>query len=59
LRFDSADTNDFQSIEFKLTDRVGGTKWFAGSEELGVVANLPITIIDELAKGISSQNPEP
>jgi len=59
LRFDSADTNDFQAIEFKLTDRVGGTKWFAGSEELGVVANLPITIIDELAKGISSQNPEP
>ena len=59
LQFIPSDTNGFQPIEFQLTDRVGGTKWFAGSEELGLVANLPITIIDELAKGTSLQDLEP
>ena len=56
VQFIPSDTNGFQPIEFQLTDRIGGTKWFAGSEELGLVANLPITIIDELANGISAQD---
>jgi len=56
LQFIPSDTNGFQPIEFQLTDRIGGTKWFAGSEELGLVANLPITIIDELANGMSAQD---
>ena len=56
VQFIPSDTNGFQPIEFQLTDRIGGTKWFAGSEELGLVANLPITIIDELANGMSAQD---
>ena len=56
LQFLPSDTNGFQPIEFQLTDRIGGTKWFAGSQELGLVANLPITIIDELANGMSAQD---
>ena len=56
LQFIPSDTNGFQPIKFQLTDRIGGTKWFAGSEELGLVANLPITIIDELANGMSAQD---
>jgi hypothetical protein len=56
LQFIPSDSNDFKPIEFQLTDRIGGTKWFVGSEELGLVANLPITIIDELAKGTSGKD---
>ena len=59
LRFESFEVNQANSILFNLTDRVGGTKWFAGSEELGLVCNLPISIIDELAKGIISENTDP
>ena len=43
-------------MSFSVTEPTTGTKWFAGSEELGLVANLPITIIDELANGISAQD---
>ena len=40
LRFESFEVNQANSILFNLTDRVGGTKWFAGSEELGLVCQL-------------------
>jgi hypothetical protein len=47
--------NEIKSIIFNLTDRHGATKWFAGSEELGMVCNLPISVIDELSKGLMSK----
>lgn len=50
--FESNDENEIKSIIFNLTDRYGATKWFAGSEELGLVCNLPISVIDELSKGL-------
>ena len=50
--FESNEGNEIKSIIFNLTDRYGATKWFAGSEELGLVCNLPISVIDELSKGL-------
>lgn len=59
LHFETLDVNGANSVVFHLTDRVGGTKWFAGSEELGLVCNLPISIIDELAKGLAPEQSDP
>ena len=53
LTFVTDETDGANALVFKLTDRIGGTKWFAGSSELGMVCNLPISVIDELAKGIT------
>ena len=53
--FESNEGNEIKSIIFNLTDRHGATKWFAGSEELGMVCNLPISVIDELSKGLMSK----
>jgi hypothetical protein len=57
--FKCSDSEDFTPIEFNLTDRIGGTKWYAGSEELGMVFNLPISIIDELGKELNSSHHKP
>ena len=57
--FKCLDSEDFTPIEFNLTDRIGGTKWYAGSEELGMVFNLPISIIDELGKELNSSHHKP
>jgi len=53
--FESNDEKGIKAIIFNLTDRFGATKWFAGSEELGLVCNLPISVIDELSKGLISK----
>ena len=50
VAFKSSEDNRVENITFHLTERIGGTKWYAGSEDLGMVFNLPILIIDELAK---------
>ncbi len=52
--FENSDENDSSSLSFNLTDRIGGTRWYAGSEELGLVCNLPISLIDELGKELNS-----
>ena len=57
--FQSSESEDSTPIEFNLTDRIGGTKWYAGSEDLGMVFNLPIPIIDELGKELHSSNSKP
>jgi hypothetical protein len=57
--FQSSESKDSTPIEFNLTDRIGGTKWYAGSEELGMVFNLPIQIIDELGKELHPSNTKP
>jgi hypothetical protein len=57
--FQRSKSEDSTPIEFNLTDRIGGTKWYAGSEELGMVFNLPISIIDELGKELHPSNNKP
>ena len=59
VEFQNNAENSVNSILFNLTDRYGATKWFAGSPELGLVCNLPISVIDELSKGLSSKPLEP
>ncbi len=59
VEFQNNAENGVNSILFNLTDRYGATKWFAGSPELGLVCNLPISVIDELSKGLNSKPLEP
>jgi len=59
VSFESINSNGENPIMFKLSDRIGGTKWYAGSEELGLVCNLPISIIDVLAKRAISDRTVP
>jgi hypothetical protein len=57
--FQSSESEGSTPMKFNLTDRIGGTKWYAGSEELGMVFNLPISIIDELGKELHPSNKKP
>ena len=59
ISFGSSEENSAGNIAFHLTERMGGTKWYAGSEELGLVCNLPIFVIDELAKELQPERITP
>ena len=57
--FENFEDKNSGNVTFHLTERIGGTKWYAGSEELGLVCNLPILIIDELAKELQTEEISP
>ena len=48
LKFEKMLDDSKQSIEFLLSDRIGGSTWYAGLIDEQIVCTLPIHLIDEL-----------